>query len=159
MTGKLHVTVILLISACVGCGDETYDLKARVTLDGQPLEGAAVTLTGTSTRPATGITDANGNVQFTTFEPSDGVLPGEYTVLVSKMPKNQEEEFAALDPNDPEDYQRMVERERSSIVPNTPSVLPRMYLDAAKTPLKCKVPPETDEVIFALESDAGKRKS
>jgi len=151
----------MLLCACLGCGKGTVDVRARVTLDGQPLEGAAVTLVGvgdTKNRPATGISDAEGNVRFTTFEPGDGVLPGEYKVLVSKMPKSVDEEFANVDLNDPESYEQMMARQRSAIVAYTPSSLPRVYLNPAETPLSLTVPPEQSPVVFALESGAAKRK-
>lgn len=153
--------VILCALVCCGCGRGTVDFLAQVTLDGQPLEGAAITLIGegeTKSRPATGISDAQGNVRFTTFEPGDGALPGTYKVLVSKTPKNLAEEFIDFDPNNPADVAKMQARERSSIVAYTPSALPRIYLDATKTPLACTVPPEDEPVVFALESAVGKRK-
>jgi hypothetical protein len=149
------------IVACGGCGRGTVDFQAKVTLDGEPLEGAAVTLIGTGearSRAATGISDAGGNVDFTTFEPGDGVLPGEYKVLVSKMPKTLEEEFINFDPINPEDVAKMQARERSTIVAYTPSALPRVYLDAAQSPITCTVPPPEEPVVFALDSKAGKQK-
>jgi hypothetical protein len=153
-------SLICAIVLCTGCGRGTVDFQAQVTLDGQPLEGASVTLVSTGdarNRPATGISDAEGNVDFTTFEPGDGALPGEYKVLVSKMPKTLAEEFINFDPNDPEDLAKMQARERSSIVAYTPTALPRIYLDASQTPLTCRVPPEELPVIFALESGSAKR--
>ncbi|MEX0612830.1 MAG: carboxypeptidase-like regulatory domain-containing protein [Pirellulales bacterium] len=155
----LYASAVLLLAACLGCGRGTVNVKAQITLDGQPLEGATVTLIGTGetkSRPATGISDDEGNVQFTTFEPGDGVLPGEYKVLVSKMPKTVEEEFANVDLNDPEAYERMMSRQRSAIVAYTPSSLPRIYLNAAETPLSLTVPTK-DEVVFALESTAARK--
>lgn len=155
------VSAVLAAALFAGCGKETFDVNARVQLDGKPLEGATVTLIGygaTKHRPATGITDAEGNVRFTTFQPDDGVLPGEYKVLVSKMPKSVEEEFRNVDPNDTEAYARKIMRERSTNVPYTPSLLPRIYLNSAATPLSIKVPPEEDPVVFQLDSSADKRK-
>lgn len=153
--------LVLAVLVCGGCGRGTVDFQARVTLNGQPLEGAAVTLIGdgeTKNRPATGISDAQGEVRFTTFEPGDGALPGTYKVLVSKAPKNLAEEFIDFDPNNPDDVAKMQARERSSIVAYTPSGLPRIYLDATQTPLSCTVPPSEEPVMFVLESSAGKRK-
>src|SRR5688572_19577036 len=87
---------LLTLIALAGCGKGTVDFQAQVTLDGKPLSGAAVTLIGTGdvrNRPATGISDEKGMVRFTTFQSEDGALPGEYKVLVSKMPGSLEEEF------------------------------------------------------------------
>lgn len=161
MESRLPIQFLLfVVLVCSGCGRGTVDFQARVTLDGQPLEGAAVTLIGdgeTKNRPATGISDAQGDVRFTTFEPGDGALPGTYKVLVSKTPKNMAEEFIDFDPNNPDDVAKMQARERSSIVAYTPSGLPRIYLDATQTPLSCTVPPSEEPVIFALQSSITKR--
>jgi hypothetical protein len=148
------------MAACCGCGRGTVDFQAQVTLDGKPMEGAAVTLVSTGdtrNRPATGISDADGNVDFTTFEPGDGALPGQYKVLISKAPASLEEEFLQFDPNDPEDVAKMQARERSGIVAYTPTALPRAYLDASQTPLSCTVPPDDEPVVFALKSKQEKR--
>jgi hypothetical protein len=156
-----YVIVSFGMIACSGCGKPTVDIEALVTLDGQPLEGASVTLVSIGevrNRLAVGITDASGRVRFTTFNADDGALPGEYKVLVSKMPKSMAEEFANFDPNNPDDVQRMQQRERSAIVAYTPSSLPRIYLNAAETPLSVNVPPDEEPVVFALESSIGKRK-
>jgi hypothetical protein len=139
-----------------GCGDGLVDLKAHVTLDGKPLEGASVALYGgsgeTRNRPASGMTDANGDVTFTTFQPDDGVLPGEYKVVVIKSPGSIEEEMASYDRNNPEDVKRMLARDTGGNVAFTPSVLPRSYLDPATTPLVCKVPPDEEVVELKLTS-------
>lgn len=146
---------------CCGCGNGMVDLRAKVTLDGQPLEGAAVTLFSSGekrNRPASGLSDAEGNVRFTTLTPNDGVLPGSYAVVVIKAPKSVDEELATYDRNNPADLERIMARERSGNVDYTPTVLPRDYLSPDTTPLHCTVPPENDEVVFALNSSLGKNK-
>jgi hypothetical protein len=150
----------ILVLDSIGCGNGMVDLQARVTLDGKPLDGASVTLYtvgAARNRPAVGTTNADGVVQhFMTFQPNDGVLPGNYKVVVIKTPKSKEEEFAHFDPKNPDDVQRLMARERSSNVNYTPSLLPRVYLDPEQTPLECKVPPDSKEVVFALDSSIGK---
>jgi hypothetical protein len=150
----------ILITGLVGCGTRLVDLQARVTLDGKPLGGASVTLYtvgATRNRPAVGITNSEGVVQhFMTFQPNDGVKPGNYKVAVMKSPKSKEEEFAHFDPKNPDDVQRMMARDRSSNVNYTPTTLPRIYLDPEQSPLSCKVPPDNKEVVFALDSSIGK---
>ncbi|MGD9632951.1 MAG: carboxypeptidase-like regulatory domain-containing protein [Pirellulales bacterium] len=140
----------------LGCGNGMIDLKAKVTLDGKPLDGAAVTLIsspGSGIRGASGMSDANGDVQFTTFQPGDGVLPGEYKVVVTKTPKSIEEEMASYDRNNPEDMERLAARERGGAnAAFTASLLPRHYLSPDTTPLSCKVPSDEDVVEFALSS-------
>jgi hypothetical protein len=153
-----NVTVGLL--AFTGCSDGLVDLTARVTLDGKPLEGASVALYGTGeirNRPAAGTTNADGIVTFTTFQPDDGVLPGDYKVVVIKSPKSVEEEMATYDRSNPEDVKRMLARETGGNVSFTPSVLPRSYLNPETSPLVCKVPPDEDVVEFALSSSLDKK--
>jgi hypothetical protein len=152
--------LVLTMVACLGCGNGLVNLNARVTLDGKPLEGAAVSLIGggkTRNRTASGMTGADGIVHFTTFQPNDGVLPGEYKVVVIKTPKSAEEEIATYDRNNPEDLKLIMARERSGNVAYTPTLLPRAYLTPETSPLTCTVPPAEREVLFALDSNFGKK--
>jgi hypothetical protein len=156
------IAALFAISS-MGCGSKLVNVKARVMLDGQPLEGAAVSLVSSSetekrNRTASGLSDDQGYVRFTTFNPNDGVLPGTYKVTVIKSPKSAEEEMATYDRNNPEDLKRIMARERSSNVAYTPSVLPRAYLTPDTTPLECKIPAESDEVVFNLDSSLGKKR-
>jgi hypothetical protein len=147
--------------ACAGCGKELVDLEARVMMDGQPVQGAAVSLVSTGeerNRGASGVSDDQGYVRFTTFSPNDGVLPGAYKVTVIKSPQSVEEELATYDRNNPEDLKRIMARERSGNVAYTPTVLPRAYLSPQTSPLECTVPPESDEVVFNLDGSLGKKR-
>jgi hypothetical protein len=51
---------------------------------------------------------------------------------------------------------RLAQRNSGGNVPYTPSVLPRIYLNPQQTPLVLKVPPESDDVVFALDGSIGK---
>lgn len=58
-----------------------------VTLDGQPIEGALISLFGEGASAdyyATGISDSNGNFSLNMYQQKDGAIPGEYKVKVSK---------------------------------------------------------------------------
>jgi len=75
----------------VGCGGggtthpDTVPVTGTVQLNGQAVEGAAVSFVGAgSSRPATGTTDAQGKFTLTSFETNDGAPPGEYTITVTK---------------------------------------------------------------------------
>lgn len=150
------------LATLVGCGNGMHDLRAKLTLDGKPLEGAVVTLLAAGearTRSASGMSDAAGDVRFTTFEINDGVLPGSYKVIVVKMAKNAADAAASYDRDNPEDRERLMALERSANVDYTPTLLPRAYLTPDTTPLSCQVPPETEgEVVFALDSSLDKKK-
>ena len=68
-----------------GCGSPTYDVRAIVTLDGEPLVEAEVVLLSVRENGVsiTGITDTEGEVTFTTDEIA-GVVAGSYIITVSK---------------------------------------------------------------------------
>ena len=79
----------LLFCCCLisGCGSsKPHDIQVVITLDDEPLAEAEVFLFSMlgSTPSATGTTNAEGEVAFKTKE-MDGVLPGSYTMVVSKM--------------------------------------------------------------------------
>ncbi len=86
----------------VGCGAEkappklepTVELTGIITLDGKPLEGAAVRFAPKSTEGfhgAVGVTDASGKYDLYTDigngKSKDGIIPGDYIVYVSRMVK------------------------------------------------------------------------
>lgn len=78
---------LLLVAGGCGSGD-MIPVEGVVTLDGQPLEGAAVSFVPDQTgRPAQGETDAAGKFKLSTAAAGQGVVPGKYKVGVSKMEK------------------------------------------------------------------------
>lgn len=145
-----------------GCGTGLVDVTAKVTLDGAPVEGAAVSLVSDGepkTRTASGRSDANGEVRFTTFHANDGVMPGVYKVVVVKSPSSQTEEMdkflETFDPNNPEDQKQLLLLQQAGNRARTPTILPRVYLDPQLTPLTCTISSDTKVVAFDLSSDAG----
>ena len=81
-----RISILVCCSLIFGCGSpKPYDIRAVVRLDGKPFVEAEVSLVSSKegTKSAFGMTDAEGNVVFRTEE-RDGVLPGIYTVIVSK---------------------------------------------------------------------------
>lgn len=93
-------TVSFLALACVafissvGCGPhevshnpgiDVYPATAKVTHDGQPVEGARVSFSSVDQqRSASGTTNAEGIALLTTFDHGDGAVPGEHRVKISK---------------------------------------------------------------------------
>jgi len=84
--------VALLCSACGSGRPALQRVSGTVTLDGQPLEGAGVSLapmTGTNGklpygRPSFGVTDSQGKFRLGTYGDADGVPAGKYRVLIKK---------------------------------------------------------------------------
>ena len=91
-----RLCVLFCCCSIFGCGSpRPYDVRAVVTLAGEPLAGAAVTFLPVRAGAATafGITDTEGAITFKTTvidgEVIDGVLPGSYAVIVSKTIEEQ----------------------------------------------------------------------
>ena len=92
----------LLTLAIVGCSDgtpQTVPVSGRVTFDGQPPPGPGTVYflpqqaaEGFPSRPATGDFDQQGFYEAKTFDPGDGLMPGQYTMHVEcwQTPPNME---------------------------------------------------------------------
>jgi hypothetical protein len=84
--------IVLALSSCLlGCNSgtrrpPTYPVTGTVTFKGKPLERAAVVFVPTdrSLEAASGITDATGKYELTSFVSGDGAQAGEYKVKVSQ---------------------------------------------------------------------------
>lgn len=83
----LAASVLAALFVGAGCGGDgatIVPVRGRVTLAGQPVEGASVMLHPEGEgRPATGLTDASGEFQLTTVDEFDGAMLGDYRVTVS----------------------------------------------------------------------------
>lgn len=103
---------VLCIAAISGCGGPADDRPVRnvvsgvVTYQGNPVEDAILVFrpVGSDGQNANGRTDASGEFQMGTFEGTDGVVPGEYSVMISKLevtetPKALPEDDPNYDPN------------------------------------------------------------
>ena len=79
-----------IVLTMIGCGSNLTKVTGKVTLDGQPVEEAIVTLTQKNNLSimATGKTDAKGDYSIMTFQGGDkaikGANPGEYVVSIVK---------------------------------------------------------------------------
>lgn len=148
------IKILRLAVACVllsGCGGsdvpETIPVEGTVKLDGNPVEGANVGFYPKSGgRPAMGRTDRNGHYTLSTFAARDGAIPGEHTVVISKVTirrtetsKNGLSESARM--GDPE-----FERAR------TQYLIPEKYSMAAKSGLTADVKPQCGPIDFDLTS-------
>ena len=156
------LAVLVTLAASVGCGGKgVVPVEAKVLLDGQPLNEASVTFiraSGEKGRAAFGITDSSGIVKLTTYEPLDGALPGNYTVVIIKAPENAHT-YETVE--DTDDVTKMIER--SSMSGYAPkqrqqrvrTVIPKIYSKVNSTPLTCQVTNGGEQFTFELKSDAG----
>jgi hypothetical protein len=77
---------LLLALFLAGCGSSsrTSPVTGVVLLDGKPLAGASIQFVPQGKgRDATGETDQNGQFVMSTFQPRDGMLAGEYKVVIA----------------------------------------------------------------------------
>ncbi len=89
---------LLSVSGCGYRRPATVKTSGRVTLDGEPVAEAALMFVGSTGRPSSANTDANGEFKVTTYGRNDGLAPGEYKVSVAQfvlLPKYQERYDAA----------------------------------------------------------------
>lgn len=115
---------LLLVSLCIltmGCGGSSRAKTVGVTgvllLDGAPVPDARIRFVPSNPdgRTAIGDTDAAGKFKLSTFEPGDGIIPGEYDAdVTSKVPagnavdtSDMAAKIASVEPKDgsvPEKY-------------------------------------------------------
>jgi len=131
-----------------GCA-KTADVKGRVTLDGQPVAGATVLFVpepGNATRPASGLTDNDGTFRLTTYRSDDGAVPGAYRIVVRKTKAFPEPDPTHTGKNKPRER-----LPRNAARKEEKPLLPTIYSDPDKTPLRCTVP-TADVVSLELSS-------
>ncbi len=86
-----------LIAVSIGCngGDnlpETVEASGVVTLDGQPVEGAAIVFIDDQGQyTARGMSDKEGRFSLNAFEQKKGAVPGTYKAVVTKTVEQQTE--------------------------------------------------------------------
>lgn len=139
MRQTMAQSVSLCLLLVVGCSGEsfprTYPVSGVVTYDGKPVEKATVNLVPTTAdgRSASGETDGDGKFTVTTYlSPTHspaGALPGDYLVTVVKMEV----------PQMPEGLTQWEVQAWSQKAGAPKPLLPKIYLDPAKSGLKATV--------------------
>ena len=141
---------VLVLTGCGNPDGRYTKVEGTITYNQQPVEGASVTFApvngGEGTEPAAGTTDENGHFVLTSSKAvkgGSGVLPGEYTVLVSKL-------FTPVDPDYEaftqkkisfDEYQARLGRKDPNRRESSKHLLPEKYSLRDKTDLKVKVEP------------------
>lgn len=140
------------IALAVGCsgGDqwtenlpETVEVSGVVTLDGQPLEGAAVIFAPDDGKYAgQALTDSSGRFEAQAFPSKEGMVPGSYKVGVSKTIERKGK--AVTGPDAAHDAGGGVE---------WVNVVPVQYTDPTKSGLTAQIPEGgTTELKFDVKS-------
>lgn len=130
------VIVFAFCFSLPGCdqGPVVYPVSGRVTVDGEPVEGAAVgMIPAVGGRHGAAVTDANGDFVVGTFTPSDGALAGEHKIVVTKV--------------------KMIKpgNERAGIAPEYEYVVPGRYDDPETSGLNVTVTKEMEPLKLELE--------
>ena len=158
-----RLLVLALLLAASGCGRQALvKLEGKVTLDGKPLEGATVTFApeGGAGSPASGLTGSDGVFYLTTRTSGDGVAPGAYKVTVTKAAGSEVAGMQQPNPSDPQAMAKAMKEfsEKHKSAPDSGQkkgqIIPAQYANVEKSPLKCRVPPDSP-VEFNLRSKGG----
>ena len=91
---------LLSVSGCGHRRPPTVKTSGVVTLDGEPVDEAALMFVGSAGRPSSATSNASGEFKVTTYGRNDGLAPGEYKVSIAKyvlLPKFQERYDAAME--------------------------------------------------------------
>jgi hypothetical protein len=137
------VVALPILALLLGCDEAsrltTIPVSGKVTYHGQPVSQGTVTFQpvklseGLPRRPAMGTLQSDGTYQLSSFQHNDGVIPGEYQVIVISITSGPTPEQ-----------------------PNVPEVwaIPKKYGNPVQTDLKATVPAEakgTLQLDFALQ--------
>jgi len=120
-----------------GCGGtSTSPVVGVVLLDGKPAADLAVQFVpqSESGHDATGQTDKNGEFTMSTFKPKDGVVPGEYKVILSALGTAADtNKYATAE-------EAMTAAAGKAATKPGPPPFPEKYTRADQTPFTQKVP-------------------
>lgn len=131
---------VVVLTAAVGCGGGgSAPVEGVLHLDGKPLGGATITFLPESPggREAHAYSRPDGSFSMSTTRPGDGVLVGEYKVIVAYAGPPLE-----LPPAATQDEAMKALTEAAKARKRPPVLLPDVYTHPAKTKLRQKVPPE-----------------
>ena len=142
-----------LVLAGAGCsGGGLAKVKGVVTLDGEPLAGAMVSLVPEDGhgQPGQGYTKGDGSFEVETLN-EVGAVPGEYRILVTKrvLLPGAEDRLRAASPG-----KGGREGVMAGLLTNpetSKSVVPEVYTQAPTTPLRCTVPLR-EKFVLKLQS-------
>jgi len=165
----LVATSLVLLN---GCGSKLHQVSGTVTLDGAPVEGAAVTfMSDDGKKVYAGLTDASGKYTLYAGE-KPGATAGAYKVLVTK-PKKVEGDMT---PGSADYVKHMAKQSKEQATkdtvgpsgafsptttgggtPQAKGELPPMYSAATTTPFNATVP-ASGPVDLALTTPKGAKK-
>jgi hypothetical protein len=143
------IVLAVVVVAASGCGGgRLTKVRGVVTLDGKPLDRAGVAFEpiGGHGQPARGITASDGSFYLDTHAPDDGAWPGEYKVVISKYEVDPAM-LQRVDPSDPKANEKMYAADAKARAKPRRHLVPAIYRDAEKTPLRWKIPDDNNKTL------------
>jgi hypothetical protein len=155
MSGRGNAPWRLFLALSVGLagcsGGKPVKVEGVLTLDGKPFPGATIMCVPAAGngRSACGLSEEDGSFRLTTFKPDDGALPGEYKITVTfiepdksvekgdPMAMDNKTKMAFFSRMSPQGKAKEEQRQKKAA-----KVVPEVYTDMSRTPLKCTVPVE-----------------
>ncbi|MBD3673058.1 MAG: hypothetical protein HUJ26_05985 [Planctomycetaceae bacterium] len=135
-----------ILCVCLGCGDgnpDVYPVTGKLLYEGEPMPmGATVTFipindsTGVST---SGMVDAEGNIDITTFEDQTGLVPGEYRVIVYQIVEKEPDQVG-----EDGEIRPPVDADFTVVAPK--DQIPEIYGDHMRSPLTITVNAEETDL-------------
>jgi hypothetical protein len=140
------VVSFFVLCVCLGCGNgnpDVYPVTGKLLYEGEPMPmGATVTFipindsTGVST---SGMVDAEGNIEITTFEDQTGLVPGEYRVIIYQFVEKEPDQAG-------EDGEIRPALTDDFVVVDPKDQIPEIYSDHTRSPLTITVNPEETDL-------------
>jgi hypothetical protein len=148
-----------LLVCGLGCSkSDLVPVAGTVLLDDQPLANARVSLVPQDGAgvPAQAMTDGEGRFTIATHAQGDGAAAGEYRVVITKL----EATYGRPLPTSDDAMETLVKGQQEKAkhgLPVAKSLVPVIYTDAARTPLRLTAPadgPVTLQLSSALRTPA-----
>lgn len=148
-TTALTLSILVCLGFLLGCsGGDMLPVEGTVTLDGEPLEGAAISFVpAEGGRPCSGQTDAQGHFTLASYVAGDGVPPGEYKVTVIKLDARRQATAAPTEEGAADGQKAMGNIEQS-----VKFLTPMKYSSPATTDLRVEVTDKMEPVQIELKS-------
>ena len=153
-SSSMILTLLLMLGLVSGCGGGAADkpkvvkVTGTLTYKSKPVANAQVSFNMEGApRAAVGITDTNGKFTLGTFSSSDGAVPGEHTVTVTKAAPQSATVNA---PPSPEELLKKTAEMQKGNTAEGAADIPAKYSSPTTTPLKLKVS-ETDANDIPIE--------
>lgn len=98
---------VLVLATLAGCGDgrpARVEVSGKVLIDGEPVTGGIVQFVSEGVRPSAGKINQEGSFTLSCYDEGDGIIPGNYKVMVAAKEILSETKVRWLAPKKYADY-------------------------------------------------------